>query len=190
MGPVASLPERRLYARLVAQELLALAEVYDEFSPVVFGIALRVTSDRQAAEDITQTVFFDLWCRPQRFDPDRGSLRPWLTTVAHHQGVDWVRREQAARKRDRNDNRGTPDLTPDMEEIVGAVLVAERVREALAELPAKERTPIRLAYFGGRTYRQVAEELSIPEGTIKSRIRSGLRHMADTMHSEVVAQAT
>jgi RNA polymerase sigma-70 factor (ECF subfamily) len=190
MGPVASFSERRLFERLVARDLPALAEMYDEFSSVVFGIALRVTSDRQAAEDITQMVFFDLWSRPTRFDPDRGSLRPWLITVAHHQGVDWVRREQASRRRDREESYRWPDSAPDMEELVGAVLTAERVREALSELPLKERTPIRLAYFGGRTYRQVADELQIPEGTIKSRIRSGLRHMADSMHGEVVAQAT
>jgi RNA polymerase sigma-70 factor (ECF subfamily) len=172
---------------MVVGDLDALAELYDQFGSVVFGVALRVTTDRHAAEDITQAVFLDLWRCPERFDPNRGPLRPWLATVAHHRGVDWMRREQAARRRDLDDGRGRLlEAMPDIGETVEAVLMAERVREAVAALPEEERVPIRLAYFGDRTYRQVAVDLDIPEGTIKSRIRSGLWRMAKALHSEVV----
>jgi RNA polymerase sigma factor (sigma-70 family) len=189
MGPVSLSAERALYERLVARDVVALAGVYDQFSPVVFGVALRVTGDRAAAEDVTQGVFLELWRRPERFDPERGCLRPWLAALAHHRGVDWVRREEASRRRERREAQLGLDGAPGIDETVEAILTAEHVRLALAALPEQQRTPIRLAYFEGRTYRQVAEELAVPEGTIKSRIQSGLRHMASTMHSEVVGQA-
>ena len=191
-GPVSSVEEdRRLHERMVVGDLEALAELYDQYGSVVFGVALRVTTDRHAAEDITQAVFLDLWRCPERFDPKRGPLRPWLATVAHHRGVDWMRREQAARRRDLDDGRGRLlEAMPDIGETVEAVLMAERVREAVAALPEEERVPIRLAYFGDRTYRQVAVDLDIPEGTIKSRIRSGLWRMAKALHSEVVGLRT
>jgi RNA polymerase sigma-70 factor (ECF subfamily) len=191
MGPTISVAERRLHERMLAGDAGALAELYDQFGSVVFGVALRVTTDRQAAEDITQAVFLDLWRSPRRFDPGRGLLRPWLASVAHNRGVDWVRREQATRRRDLDDSRAhLVQVVADIGETVEAVLMAERVRRAVAALPEDERVPIRLAYFGDRTYRQVAEDLNIPEGTIKSRIRTGLGRMAKTLHSEVVGLRT
>jgi RNA polymerase sigma factor (sigma-70 family) len=190
MGPVSLSAERALYDRLLARDVAALAEVYDQFASVVFGMALRVTTDRAAAEDVTQAVFLEFWRRPERFNPERGSLRPWLAALAHHGGVDWVRREEATRRRDGQEAPVGLHGPPAIDETVEAILTAEHVRLALAALPEQQRTPIRLAYFEGRTYRQVAEELAIPEDIIKSRIQSGLRHMASTMHSEVVGQAT
>jgi RNA polymerase sigma-70 factor (ECF subfamily) len=171
---------------MVAGDLRALTELYDQFASVVFGVALRVTTDRHAAEDITQAVFLDLWRSPDRYDPRRGPLRPWLATVAHHRGVDWLRREQAVHRRELDDGRGRLAPLPDIGDIVETVLLAERVRMAVAALPDEERVPISLAYFGDRTYRQVAEDLGIAEGTIKSRIRTGLGSMAKALHSEVI----
>ena len=134
-GPVASAEEdRRLHERMVVGDLRALAELYDQFGSVVFGVALRVTTDRHAAEDITQAVFLDLWRCPERFDPKRGPLRPWLATVAHHRGVDWMRREQAVRRRDLDEGRARlVEPVPDIGETVEAVLMAERVRLAVAD---------------------------------------------------------
>jgi RNA polymerase sigma factor (sigma-70 family) len=178
------LEERHLHRRLMARDPPALAEVYDQFSPAVFGVALRVTSDRSAAEDVTQSVFVELWRQPERFDPDQGSLRPWLAAIAHHRGVDWLRQQQAAGR------CLTPPaelaVPPDVTEAVEAVLMGERVRAALARLPEEERIPIRLAYFGGRTYSDVAVDLGLSESTVKARIRTGLRRMATTLQPEVL----
>ena len=186
MVVASTLAERSLHERMMARDISALAEVYGRFAPGVCAVALRVTTDRHAAEDVTQDTLLDLWRRPERFDPDRGGLRPWLATVAHNRSVDWIRREQAARGRDRRDLEFARQPVPDVCDEVQAVMTAERVRGALSALPEPERTPIRLAYFGGRSYRQVAEELDMPEGTVKSRIRSGLRRMSQTMYGEQV----
>jgi RNA polymerase sigma factor (sigma-70 family) len=175
--------EAEVRARLAAGDDAALGEVYDQFSSFVHGLALRVIGDPRAAEDVTQDVFVAIWEKPTAFEPGRGSLRTWLATLAHRRAVDYVRREEARRRRaQREANR--PSATPDVEEMALALVTAERVRTALDTLPDEQRQAIDLAYFGGRTYRQVAEDLGIPEGTAKSRLRLGLRRVAESLEAE------
>jgi RNA polymerase sigma factor (sigma-70 family) len=176
--------EHLLHQRLLTGDVNALAEAYDRYAAIVFGVALRVTRDRQAAEDVTQETLMELWHRPQRFDPGRGGLRPWLATIAHNRSVDWIRHERAARGRDLRNDRLMMEPVPDIGDDVQATMTAERVQRALSDLPECESRAIRLAFFGGLSYRQVAEDLDIPEGTIKSRIRSGLHHLSHTMYAE------
>ena len=173
--------------RLVSGDQDALGECYDQFSSFVFGLARRVIGDRRAAEDVTQDVFLHLWERAEAFDPARGGLRTWLGTLAHRRAVDHVRREEARRRR--NDRAGNQaSVAPDVEEMAVAIVTAERVREALASLPDEQRAAITLAYFGGKTYREVAVELGIPEGTAKSRMRLGLARIADVLEREGAGQ--
>jgi RNA polymerase sigma-70 factor (ECF subfamily) len=179
--------DHHLHQRLLAGDVGALAEAYDQFAAMIYSIALRVTRDRQAAEDVTQDALLELWRRPQRFDPDRGGLRPWLATIAHNRSVDWIRHEQAARGRDLRNDRLLLEAVPDIGDDVQATMAAERVQTALSGLPEGERRAIRLAFFGGLSYRQVAQDLDLPEGTIKSRIRSGLHHLSNTMYAELAA---
>jgi RNA polymerase sigma factor (sigma-70 family) len=175
--------ERVVRARLVEGDDAALAEVYDQYSSFVYGLALRVIGEPRAAEDVTQDVFVSIWERPGAFDPERGSLRTWLGTLAHRRAVDYVRREEARRRRmEREASRAVP--APDVEELATALVTAERVRAALDALPGEQRRAIELAYFGGNTYRQVAEVLGIPEGTAKSRLRLGLRRIASALEAE------
>jgi RNA polymerase sigma factor (sigma-70 family) len=181
----ASSAERLLHQRLLTRDNAALGEAYDLFGSVIFGIALRVTTDRDAAQDVTQETLLDLWRQPQRFDPDRGQFGSWLAAVAHNRSVTWIRREESLRGRSRRNAQLRLEEVPDVGDDVEAAMTAERVRTALDGLPDAERTPIRLAYFGGRSYRQVAEDLHIPEGTIKSRIRAGLRRLSRTMTAEL-----
>jgi RNA polymerase sigma-70 factor (ECF subfamily) len=185
MVATATAEEQGLHQRLLAHSIAALTEIYDQYAPTVYGIAIRVTNDRQAADDVTQEVMLDLWRRPERFDPNRGGLRPWLATIAHNRSVDWIRHEQAGRGRDRrNLAMILAEDTAPADEHVQAWMTAERVRLAVSALPEMERTAIRLAFFSGRTYRQVAVELGVPEGTIKSRIRSGLHRLSQIMYAE------
>jgi RNA polymerase sigma-70 factor (ECF subfamily) len=175
--------EREVRDRVVAGDDTGLREVYDQYSSFVYGLAVRVIGDARAAEDVSQDVFVAFWERPAAFDPERGSLRTWLGTLAHRRSVDHVRREEARRRRaEREASRAV--AAPDVEEMATALLTAERVRAALDVLPPEQRRAIQLAYFGGRTYRQVAEELGIPEGTAKSRLRLGLRRIADALEAE------
>ncbi|HYV60253.1 MAG TPA: sigma-70 family RNA polymerase sigma factor [Acidimicrobiia bacterium] len=180
--------ERTTRDRLMAGDEGALNEIYDQFSSFVYGLALRVIGDARAAEDVSQDVFVTVWERPGAFDPDRGSLRTWLGTLAHRRAVDHVRREEARRRRAIKEG-ARPQTTPDVEEMAMALVTAERVRSALATLPDEQQRAIKLAYFGGKTYRQVAEVLGIPEGTAKSRLRLGLRRIADVLETETVARS-
>jgi RNA polymerase sigma factor (sigma-70 family) len=168
--------------RLAAGDEAALGEVYDTYSPLVFGLALRVTRSREAAEDVTQEVFAFLWERPLAFDPAKGPLRTWLGTIAHRRAVEVVRREE--RRRVLTSTWAHEPVGPDIEDEVAAAEVNGRVRHAVAGLPISLREAVELAYYRGRTYRQVAAELGLAEGTAKSRIRLALRRIADTLAEE------
>jgi RNA polymerase sigma-70 factor (ECF subfamily) len=172
--------DETLAIRLIDGDQHALGDAYDQYSSFVFGLARRVTGDPRAAEDVTQEVFIALWERPEAYDADRGSLRTWLATLAHRRAVDLVRREVARRRRtEREAARATS--VPNVEESALALVAAERVRAAVNGLPPDQRQAIELAYFGGKTYREVGQGLGIPEGTAKSRLRLGLRRIADTL---------
>jgi RNA polymerase sigma-70 factor (ECF subfamily) len=143
----------------------------------VYALSRRLLVDASLAEEIVQEVFLRLWNNPEKFDPERGSLRSYLLAQCHGRSVDLLRSETSRRRREERDLRRTAESGYDLEHEVVDLSVAERVKEALALLPEGERAAIALAYFGGHTYREVAEMLEEPEGTIKSRIRSGLKRM-------------
>jgi RNA polymerase sigma-70 factor, ECF subfamily len=175
--------EAEIRRRLRAGDEAALGEVYDQYASFVYGLALRVIGEQRGAEDVSQEVFFSVWERPEVFDPERGSLRTWLGTLAHRRAVDYVRREEARRRRSERDAARRVTV-PDVEELATALVTAERVRAALGVLAPEQREAIELAYFGGRTYREVAVELGIPEGTAKSRLRLGLRRVAAVLEPD------
>jgi RNA polymerase sigma factor (sigma-70 family) len=175
--------EHDVRRRVLLGDERALHEVYDQFASFVYGLALRVIGDSRAAEDVSQDVFVSVWERPDAFDPARGSLRTWLGTLTHRRAVDYVRREEARRRRSERD-AARAVAPPDVQEMATALLAAERVRAAVEQLPEQQRRATQLAYFGGKTYRQVAEVLGIPEGTAKSRLRLGLRRIAEALEAE------
>jgi RNA polymerase sigma-70 factor (ECF subfamily) len=154
----------------------ALAEIYRRHAGAVFGLARRLLYDERLAEEVSQEVFVRLWREPERFDPSRGSLRSFLLSVTHGRAIDLLRSETSRRAREER-AKYTAEAGYDLEQELVDLTTAEHVREAVAKLPATERKAIELAYFGGHTYREVATMMDEPEGTIKSRIRSGLRRM-------------
>jgi RNA polymerase sigma-70 factor (ECF subfamily) len=155
----------------------ALAEAYRRHAGAVFGLANRLLSDRARAEEIVQEVFLRLWDSPDKFDPERGSLRAFLLAHAHGRSVDAIRSDQSRRAREEREHRQRAEAGYDLEHEVWDMAVAEHVRDALRALPDDERRAIELAYFRGLTYREVAVALDQPEGTVKSRIRAGLRRL-------------
>jgi len=179
------LDDGTLVTAIAAHDQGALAEAYRRHGGAVWGLARRVCRDAHIAEDVCQTVFVDLWARSERFDPSRGSLRSWLVTQAHARAVDLVRAEEARRRREANEARTAPAVT-DLGSVLDTEELAAGVREAVQALPAAEREPILLAYFGGKTYREAAAMLGQPEGTVKSRIRAGLARLRLTLEAEGV----
>lgn len=155
----------------------ALAEAYRRHAGAVFGLARRLLNDASLAEEIVQEVFVRLWNDPDKFDPARGSLRSYLLAQCHGRSVDLLRSETSRRRREEKDLRRTAEAGYDLEREVWDLALADHVREALDTLPEAEREAIRLAYLGGHTYRQVAVMLNEPEGTVKSRIRAGLKRL-------------
>jgi RNA polymerase sigma-70 factor (ECF subfamily) len=156
---------------------VALAEVYRRHGGAVYGLARRVLDNAAEAEDVTQEVFLRLWNAPDRFDSSRGSLRSFLLAQSHARAVDVIRSQNSRRARESNDAMKIARSGYDMQNEAWDLSVAHHVNEALASLPDDERRAIELAYFEGRTYVQVAEILNQPEGTVKSRIRNGMRRM-------------
>lgn len=142
-----------LRQRLIYGDHAALAEVYDVYGATVYTVALRVTQEPEVAEQVALDVFVGLWDRPLSYDPGQASLAGWLAMLAHRRSVEWLRQNSV-------DPASQP--TP----------------AALHKLPPLTMRAIELAYFKGRTYRQVAVELGIPESTAKSRLRAGLRELA------------
>ncbi|MEY2420183.1 MAG: polymerase sigma-70 factor, subfamily [Acidimicrobiaceae bacterium] len=159
----------------------ALAEAYRRHGGAVFGLARRLLNDAHRAEELVQEVFLRLWNQPEKFDSDRGSLRAYLLAHCHSRSVDVLRSDTSRRRREERDALRTAEAGYDIEHEVWDLTVAEHVRGAVEGLPKGERDAIHLAYFGGHTYREVAELLHEPEGTIKSRIRAGLRRMRETL---------
>jgi RNA polymerase sigma-70 factor (ECF subfamily) len=159
----------------------ALAEAYRRHAGGVYALARRLLSDQVAAEEIVQEVFLRLWNQPEKFDPGRGSLRSFLLAQCHGRSVDLLRSDTARRRREEADLRRTAEAGYDLEHEVMDLTVAERVQEAVRCLPDGERRAIELAYFGGHSYREVAVMLDQPEGTVKSRIRSGMRRLRDDL---------
>ena len=159
----------------------ALGEAYRRHAGASFGLAQRILGSRPLAEEVVQEVFLRLWNEPEKFDPARGTLRAFLLAQTHGRSVDLVRAESARRAREERDARRTADAGYDLEREVEDLALAEHVRDALGELNDGERAAIELAYFGGHSYREVATLLGEPEGTIKSRIRIGLRRLRDTL---------
>jgi RNA polymerase sigma-70 factor (ECF subfamily) len=169
-----------LVARLCDGDANALGTVYDRYAALVHGVARRVLGDEAGAEDVTQDVFTHLWRHPDRVDLERGCLRSYLGVIAHRRAVDSLRR-RARRGRREERTAHAKASEPSVEDAVVVSVVSSwrsaRVLDALERLPDDQQAAVRLAFYGGRTYRQVATELGIPEGSAKSRLRLALTRL-------------
>lgn len=179
----AAAADRSLIARIRDGDHTALAELYDRHGKTVYSIALSILRDPGRAEDVTQDVFITLWTQPERYNPEIGRFAPWFYRVARNRAIDIIRQR---RREVMPEEPAVFDLmlgASDDSPLDAAVArsQAERVRAALGELPEDERTLIELAYFGGLTQSQMAKRLDIPLGTIKTRVRTGLRRLRELL---------
>ena len=145
----------------------------------VYGVVRQVLRDPAQSEEVAQEVLLEIWRTASRFDPERGSVAAWALTIAHRRAVDRVRSEAASAAREQ---KAAPNLTQDdVAEVVEATLDHQRVRRCLDGLTELQRESIRLAYYRGYTYPQVAKLLGVALGTVKTRIRDGLIRMRDCL---------
>ncbi|CAN5864720.1 ECF RNA polymerase sigma factor SigK [soil metagenome] len=177
--------DQSLVQRLLEGDRSALADIYQRHADAVFGLSLRLTRNRTLAEEATQEVFVRLWKRPHAYDAARGSLRSFLIQHTRGRSIDLIRSESARRAREDREGWLAPRVDPGTDDQAIDMTVGETVRRALAALPGDQRRPIELAYYGGHSYREVATLLGEAEGTVKSRIRSGLRRLHDELRGAV-----
>lgn len=166
-----------LMERIRQRDHRALEALYQHYAPVVYNLALRVVGHRNAAEEVTQDVFFQVWRWPEKWDPQRGALFNWLLTVTRHTAIDRLRREQrqatyAPEHLDAINHQLSHTAPADVIEDDLAIL-----RDLVKRLPREQREIIDLAFFAGLTHSQIAERLALPVGTVKSRLRLALEKL-------------
>lgn len=186
----AGTPDGRLVAAIAEGDESALTEAYERHSRAAYGAAVALLGAGGEAEDVVQDVFVRLWRKPDRFDPTRGTLRAFLKVDARGRALDALRRDTSRRRRE--DAQAVQQSSAQVvgtEEEAMTLVTSERVRAVLDRLEPNERIPIALAYFGGHSYRKVSELLALPEGTVKSRIRSGLDRLEGLLLGEGLGAA-
>lgn len=184
-GGHADVPEtlEDLLSSVAKGDQSAFAALYDRVGAQVYGLIRRVLRDPAQSEEVTQEVLLEVWRAASRFDRSRGTANGWIMTMAHRRAVDRVRSEQASRNRDeriavRDSGEAPFDVVA---EDVETRMEQQQVRQALSGLTELQREAIELAYYQGYTYRQVAELLDTPLGTVKTRLRDGLIRLRDTI---------
>lgn len=173
-----------LLVRVARGDESAFAALYDALGATVFGMARRVIRDPARAEEVAQEVFLQVWQTAGRFDPDRGSAKSWVLTLAHRRAVDAVRHDQAATNRE-NSYDWSPGTDHDQVlETVTVRLEHEQVRRCLEGLTDLQREAVNLAYYQGYTYGEVATVLDANPATVKTRMRDGLIRLRDCLGVE------
>ena len=158
--------------------------VYGELAGPVYGVVRQVLRDPAQSEEIAQEVLLEIWRTASRFDPAKGSPAAWALTIAHRRAVDRVRSENACSRREEKAAADLAGEYDDVAEVVAATLDRQRVRRCLDGLTELQRESIKLAYYGGYSYPQVAQLLGVALGTVKTRIRDGLIRMRDCLEVE------
>ncbi|MGH8896498.1 MAG: ECF RNA polymerase sigma factor SigK [Egibacteraceae bacterium] len=172
-----------LLAQVTKGDQAAFEQLYDRVAGKVYGLIRRVLRDPAQSEEVTQEVLLEIWRSAPRFDSARGTANAWIMTIAHRRAVDRVRSEQSSRDRDdqasaREQRTETFDVVAEEVEVR---LEHQQVRAALGQLTDLQREAVELAYYGGHTYREVAELLGAPLGTVKTRLRDGLIRLRDAL---------
>ncbi|MBF4584357.1 sigma-70 family RNA polymerase sigma factor [Curtobacterium sp. VKM Ac-2865] len=179
--PAPASPDR-LLLRVAQGDQQAFSELYDELSGRVLGLITRLLRDRAQSEEVAQEVFLEVWQQAAKFDTKRGSAASWVLTMAHRRAVDRVRAAQSSR--DRDTKIGIRDFESGFDQVSESVEIRiehERVSRALGRLTEFQRQAVQLAYYGGYSHSEMAEQLGVPIGTVKTRLRDGMIRLRDEM---------
>src|ERR687890_932855 len=169
----------QLIAAVAQGDHPALLALYDRYGRMAYGLAYRILGEAGAAEEAVQDAYLRVWRRASTFDPSRGGVRSWLLTIVHHCAIDLLRRRAGAPPvvaglDEMADRRSVPDAWSE----VSGRFESERVRSAVETLPGEQRRAIEMAFFDGLTHREIAERDGLPLGTVKGRLRLGLKRLS------------
>jgi RNA polymerase sigma-70 factor (ECF subfamily) len=180
IGDLAQVSDEALVSLVASSDEQALAELYDRFGRVAYGLALRILRDEALAQDAVQEAFLGVWRSADRYLPERAKASTWILTLVHRRAVDLVRREDR-RRGEPLDDAPEPVAVSTVEGEATLSFQRRVVQEALKGLPADQREALELAYYGGLTQSELAERLGQPLGTIKSRMFMGLARLRDLL---------
>ncbi len=177
--------DAELIERVAAGDIDALGELYDRYARVVFGVLYRMLGAPEVAEEVAQDAFHAVWRQARTYRRERGAVRTWLLAISRNAAIDW-RRTKGKRIGRETDIAEAVELADEarVDERVLASLRAERVRAAVAELPAEQRDVLHLAFWGGLSQTEIAARTQTPLGTVKSRVRLGMAKLRDRLASE------
>ena len=186
--PGNALPDRNalnaLLEKIVLRDQSAFSQLYDTTSRLVYGLILRLVRDPAVAEDISMEVYMQVWRTAASYETSRGSVNAWLITVARSRAIDWIRSSKARFDQQKQTLEDAPELKDTKADPEAHVLNTDRasvVRKALDQLPVDQRQLIELAYFSGLSQTQMAEQLALPLGTVKSRVRLGMTRLRELL---------
>ncbi len=171
-----------LLAQIAGGDQAAFGALYDEVAPRVFGLIRRLLVDHAQSEEVTQEVFLEIWQNASRYEPSKGGASTWILTMAHRRAIDRIRSSQSGR--DRDVKIGIRDYVSDYDNVADTVettIEHERVKEAMTQLTELQRQAVSLAYYGGYSHSEVAAMLSVPIGTVKTRLRDGMIRLRDEL---------
>jgi len=179
-----TLIEKALIARISDGDQQALAVLYDQYVALLYSVVIAIIKKREEAEDLMQEIFLLIWKKASTFDTSRDNVYAWLTTMARNRAIDRTR-SKAFRTAQQEVAEPIPEITASaMENPLDAVIMQERadqVQEAMQQIPAAPREVILLAYFEGCSQSQMAEQLNLPLGTIKTRVRQGMKKFSELL---------
>jgi RNA polymerase sigma-70 factor, ECF subfamily len=174
-----------LIERVVQRDQTALAALYDRYAGMLSSVLNRILCDTQAAEEILQDIFFQLWRNPSRFDAARGSLPGWLMVIARNRAISRLRHHNPAAGDELAEAAAVSQVN--IETAAAQQQLIGRVKGALENLPAEQRTAIELAYFEGMSHSEIAQRTGDPLGTVKTRLRSAVESLKRTLHAQAAS---
>ena len=174
-----------LMERIAQRDQTALAALYDRYAGMLSSVLNRILRDTQAAEEILQDIFFQLWRDPSRFDAARGSLPGWLMVIARNRAISRLRRHNPAAGGELSEAAAVS--TVNIETAAAQQQLIGRVKGALENLPAEQRAAIELAYFEGMSHSEIAQRTGDPLGTVKTRLRSAVESLKRTLHAQAAS---